>query len=79
MAIKSQLLQKTNRIDGIEQIFHRFFSFGYENINSKKTESKDAFGVKRGSYEYVDANGVLQIVNYIAEPVNGFGVSGTDP
>jgi len=54
------------------------FSFGYENINSKKTETKDAFGVTRGSYEYVDANGALQIVNYVADPVNGFRVAGTN-
>merc|ERR1712106_412294 len=54
------------------------FSFGYENINSKKTETKDAFGVTRGSYEYVDANGALQIVNYVADPYNGFRVAGTN-
>merc|ERR1712223_912863 len=36
------------------------FSFGYENINSAKTETKDAFGVTRGSYQYVDANNVVQ-------------------
>merc|ERR1711874_404974 len=46
------------------------FSFGYENINSAKTETKDAFGVTRGSYQYVDANGIVQTVNYIADPVN---------
>merc|ERR1712227_724625 len=28
------------------------FSFGYQNINSARTESKDAFGVTRGSYQY---------------------------
>merc|ERR1711931_526660 len=54
------------------------FSFGYENINSAKTETKDAFGVTRGSYQYVDANGILQTVNYIADPVNGFRVAGTN-
>merc|ERR1711971_497444 len=32
------------------------FSFGYQNINSARSESKDAFGVTRGSYQYVDAN-----------------------
>merc|ERR1712165_247877 len=53
-------------------------SFGYENINSAKTETKDAFGVTRGSYQYVDANGILQTVNYIADPVNGFRVAGTN-
>merc|ERR1712128_279355 len=54
------------------------FCFGYENINSAKTETRDAFGVTRGSYQYVDANGILQTVNYIADPVNGFRVAGTN-
>merc|ERR1712001_276823 len=54
------------------------FSFGYENINSAKTETKDAFGVTRGSYQYVAANGILQTVNYIADDVNGFRVAGTN-
>merc|ERR1711892_559663 len=54
------------------------FSFGYENINSAKTETRDAFGVTRGSYQYVDASGLLQTVNYIADPVNGFRVAGTN-
>merc|ERR1711936_1261162 len=54
------------------------FSFGYQNINSAKSETKDAFGVTRGSYQYVDANGVLQTVNYIADDINGFRVAGTN-
>merc|ERR1711976_255862 len=54
------------------------FSFGYQNINSAKSETRDAFGVTRGSYQYVGANGVLQTVNYIADPVNGFRVAGTN-
>merc|ERR1711994_346745 len=54
------------------------FSFGYQNINSAKSETRDAFGVTRGSYQYVDAHGVLQTVNYIADPVNGFRVAATN-
>merc|ERR1712012_1401135 len=54
------------------------FSFGYQNIDSARTETKDAFGVTRGSYQYVDANGVLQTVNYIADDVNGFRVAATN-
>merc|ERR1719438_98724 len=54
------------------------YSFGYQNINSAKTESTDAFGVTRGSYQYVDANGVLQTVNYISDDINGFRVAGTN-
>merc|ERR1712117_64680 len=54
------------------------FSFGYENINSAKTETKDAFGVTRGSYQYIDANGIVQTVNYISDDINGFRVAGTN-
>merc|ERR1712158_214112 len=54
------------------------FSFGYQNINSARTESKDAFGVTRGSYQYVDANNVVQTVHYIADDVNGFRVAATN-
>jgi hypothetical protein len=54
------------------------FSFGYQNINSARVESKDAFGVTHGSYQYVDANGILQTVNYVADPINGFRVAGTN-
>ena len=32
----------------------------------------------RGSYQYVDANGVLQTVNYISDDINGFRVAGTN-
>ena len=53
-------------------------SFGYQNENSARAESKDAFGVTRGSYQYVDANGVLQTTTYIADPVNGFRVAATN-
>merc|ERR1712079_623210 len=47
-------------------------------IHGAKTETKDAFGVTRGSYQYVDANGVLQTVHYIADDINGFRVAGTN-
>jgi hypothetical protein len=54
------------------------FTFGYAGGPSARTESRDAYGVTQGSYQYVDANGILQTVNYIADPVNGFRVSGTN-
>merc|ERR1719239_600396 len=53
-------------------------SFGYQNVNSARIESKDAFGVTRGSYQYVDANNILQTVNYVADDVNGFRVAATN-
>merc|ERR1711971_337547 len=54
------------------------FSFGYQNINSARSETKDAFGVTRGSYQYVDANNVVQIVHYTADDINGFRVAATN-
>ena len=43
-----------------------------------RTEARNAYGVTTGSYQYVDANGLLQTVNYVADPVNGFRVAGTN-
>merc|ERR1711974_305198 len=40
--------------------------------------ARNAYGVTTGSYQYIDANGLLQTVNYIADPVNGFRVAGTN-
>merc|ERR1712180_502719 len=54
------------------------FSFGHAGGPSAGTESRNAYGVTQGSYQYVDANGLLQTVNYIADPFNGFRVSGTN-
>jgi len=34
--------------------------------------------VTTGSYQYIDANGLLQTVNYVADPVNGFRVAATN-
>lgn len=54
------------------------FNYGYQDINSAKQEVHTADGVTRGSYSYVDANGLLQRVDYIADPINGFRVAGTN-
>merc|ERR1711902_410892 len=54
------------------------FSFGHAGGPSARTEARNAFGVTTGSYQYVDANGLLQTVNYVADPVNGFRVAGTN-
>merc|ERR1712130_1033043 len=42
------------------------YSYGYSDPNSVKQEIKTADGVTRGAYSYVDANGIVQTVNYIA-------------
>merc|ERR1711868_265230 len=35
-------------------------------------------GLQSRSFQYIDANGLLQTVNYVADPVNGFQVAGTN-
>lgn len=54
------------------------FNYGYQDINSAKEEIHTPDGITRGSYSYVDANGLLQRVDYIADPINGFRVAGTN-
>ncbi|QQP50512.1 Cuticle protein 6 [Caligus rogercresseyi] len=41
--------------------------FGYSNINSAKSEAGNTYGGVSGGYQYVDANGVLQSVSYVAD------------
>jgi hypothetical protein len=54
------------------------YSYGYAGGPSAKSESKTADGITRGAYSYVDANGILQQVQYVSDPVNGFRVSATN-
>jgi len=54
------------------------FSFGHAGGPSARTEARNAYGVTTGSYQYIDANGLIQTVNYIADDVNGFRVQGTN-
>lgn len=48
-------------------------NYGYSNINSAKHEVGNAYGGVTGSYSYVDANGLPQRVDYIADDL-GFRV-----
>merc|ERR1712168_745141 len=50
---------------------------GYANINSAKHEQGNGYLGVTGSYSYVDANGVLQTTNYIADGL-GFRVQATN-
>lgn len=47
--------------------------YGYSNLNSAKHEVGNAFTGVSGSYQYVDAAGKLQTVNYVADHL-GFRV-----
>merc|ERR1712026_312173 len=53
------------------------FNYGYSNGHSTKQELKTADGVTRGSYSYVDANGIVQTVNYLSDAL-GFRVAATN-
>lgn len=54
------------------------YSYGYADPLSAKTETKTADGITRGGYSYIDANGILQTVQYVSDPVNGFRVKATN-
>ncbi|ROT85148.1 Cuticle protein 6 [Penaeus vannamei] len=53
------------------------YSFGYAGGPSSRAESRDAFGVVRGSYNYVDSEGKVQTQHYVADAL-GFRASGTN-
>lgn len=50
------------------------YEYGYEGGPSAKHEVRTPDGVTRGSYSYVDANGELQTVSYVADDLHGFRV-----
>jgi hypothetical protein len=52
-------------------------NYGYTNINSAKHEVGNAYGGVTGSYSYVDANGLPQRVDYIADEL-GFRVQASN-
>lgn len=54
------------------------YSYGYADPNSQKHESRSHDGVTRGTYSYVDANGHIQSLSYIADPHSGFQAVGTN-
>merc|ERR1712096_475874 len=49
-------------------------NYGYANLNSAKQEVGNTYGGVSGGYSYVDANGVLQQVQYVADAA-GFRVA----
>ncbi|KAK7084351.1 hypothetical protein SK128_016382 [Halocaridina rubra] len=53
------------------------YTFGYAGGPSSRSETRDAFGTVRGSYNYVDSEGKIQTQHYIADAL-GFRVSGTN-
>ncbi|XP_039970456.1 pupal cuticle protein isoform X1 [Bactrocera neohumeralis] len=56
----------------------RTYSYGYADPNSQKHETRSYDGVTRGSYSYVDGNGHVQSLSYVADPHHGFNAVGTN-
>lgn len=54
------------------------YAYGYNGGSSAKVETKSIDGITRGSYSYVDAQGLLQTVEYVADAVNGFRAAATN-
>ncbi|KAF7269853.1 uncharacterized protein LOC143199668 [Rhynchophorus ferrugineus] len=53
------------------------YSYGYVEPFAKKSETRSADGVVQGGYSYIDAFGIVQTVNYIADK-SGFRVAGSN-
>ncbi|XP_076165472.1 cuticular protein 16 [Ptiloglossa arizonensis] len=53
------------------------YDYSYTGDSSAKTESRSLDGTTRGAYSYIDPNGVLQQVHYVADH-NGFRVLATN-
>ncbi|KAG7200672.1 hypothetical protein KM043_001225 [Ampulex compressa] len=53
------------------------YDYSYTGDSSAKTESRSIDGTTRGAYSYIDPNGILQQVHYIADH-NGFRVMATN-
>jgi len=53
------------------------FSFGHAGGPVARTEARNGFGVTTGGYQYIDANGLLQSVQYVSDAA-GFRVAGTN-
>merc|ERR1719500_631686 len=69
-------------LDSVNSQFHAQdefgqYNYGYSDPNSAKQEVQTADGVTRGSYSYVDANGIVQSVSYISDAM-GFRVAATN-
>ena len=53
------------------------YNYGYASAESSKQEVRTPDGIVQGTYSYVDANGVLQTVNYVSD-AEGFKVAATN-
>ena len=64
--------------NGVDIINLFLIQFGYSADSSMRDEEKSADGVVSGRYNYIDTNGAIQTVNYVADEA-GFRVTGAVP
>jgi hypothetical protein len=50
------------------------YSYQVQDGSSFRQEMQETNGLTRGFYSYVDPNGIVQRVDYISDPVNGYQV-----
>ena len=50
------------------------YSYQVQDGSSFRQEMRETNGLTRGFYSYVDPNGILQRVDYISDPLNGYQV-----
>ena len=53
------------------------YNYGYSTDTSSKQEVRTPDGIVSGTYSYVDANGIVQTVNYVSD-AEGFKVAATN-
>ncbi|XP_068221062.1 uncharacterized protein [Palaemon carinicauda] len=53
------------------------YAFGFSGGDAARSESRDAYGNVRGSYNYIDSDGKRQTQHYVADE-NGFRVIGSN-
>lgn len=73
IAAQSPLLSQYHSQDTLGQ-----YAYGYNGGSSAKVETKTLDGITRGSYSYIDANNILQTVEYVADATNGFRAAATN-
>merc|ERR1712147_561737 len=81
-AVAPAVVAAPTPVDGANPPFHAQddlgqYNYGFANPTQTKQEVKTADGVTRGGYSYIDANGIVQTVNYISDAM-GFRVAATN-
>lgn len=60
------------------QDINGYYSYGYATPSITSNEIRTPDLVTKGGYSYIDPNGVLQSVQYVADPIHGFRVAATN-